>query len=64
MLRELKAQWIKAINTRMTSDRITATKIKRDKPFIKLVDATWKNTLRKKGISHQEWLFHQEVFSG
>jgi exonuclease III len=46
------------------SHRITATKIKRDKNFTRLVNATWKKTLEKQGIPHQDWLQRREVFSG
>jgi hypothetical protein len=37
---EVNARWLKIINDRLTSDRITATKIKRDQKFTRLVNAT------------------------
>ena len=62
--REINARWIKKINERLTTDRITATKIKRDEKFTRLIDATWKEALRKQGIQHENWIQRKEVFSG
>ncbi len=61
---QIKARWIKAINNRLTTDRIMATKIKRDLTFSKLVNGTWKATLKRRNIPHQNWLHRLEVFSG
>lgn len=61
---EVNARWLKAINDRLTSDRIIATKIKRDKNYTRLISATWKKLLENRGIPHQNWLQHREVFSG
>jgi hypothetical protein len=61
---EINARWKRVINDRLTTDRITATKIKRDRTFTKLVNATWKKTLEKQGIPHHNWLQRREVFSG
>jgi hypothetical protein len=38
-----------AINTRLTNDRITAIKIKRDKKFSMIVSHTWDPILRQHG---------------
>ena len=57
-------RWTNKINERLTIDRITTTKIKRDPNFTKLTNATWKDALRKQGIQHENWTHHQEVFSG
>jgi hypothetical protein len=48
---EVNTRWKRIINDRLTTDRITATKIERDKNFTKLpvVDATWKQTLEQQG---------------
>jgi hypothetical protein len=35
-------------------DRITATKIRREKEFTQLVDATWEKAIIKAGIPHQK----------
>ncbi len=61
---EINARWLKIINDRLTVDRITATKIKRDKKHTNLVNAAWEKTLETRGILHQNWLQHREVFSG
>jgi hypothetical protein len=61
---EVSARWIKVINDRLTSDRIIATKIKRDKKFTQLVNATWRKPLENRGIPHQNWVQRREVFSG
>ncbi len=56
--REIRAP-LKAINSRLTIDRIAAAKIKRDKTFTsstRLIDATWRKSLRRQGIPHQDWL--------
>ncbi len=60
----MEAKWLKIINDRPNTDRITATKIKIDKTNAQLVDETWKEALKKAKIPHQNWLQHQEVFSG
>ncbi|KAF8492043.1 hypothetical protein F5888DRAFT_1619410, partial [Russula emetica] len=61
---EVNARWLKIINNRLTSDRITATKIKQDKKFTSLVNATWTKLLDTRGISCHSWLHQHEVFSG
>lgn len=61
---EVNARWLKIINNKLTSDRIIATKIKRDKTFTQLVNATWKKPLENRGIPHRNWLQRREVFSG
>ena len=61
---EVKNRWKRVINDRLTIDRITATKIKRDKAFTRLVNATWTQPLKKQGIPHHNWLQRCEVFSG
>ena len=39
--REIKGRWTKAISHRISTDKIIATKIKRDPKFTSLVEATW-----------------------
>ncbi len=49
---EISARWKKRINDRLTTDRITATKIKRDLNYTQLIDETWKmETGTEKGQS-------------
>jgi hypothetical protein len=55
---EVNARWIKVINDRLTTDRITTTKIKRDETYTQLINATWKKSLNKHGIPHHNWLQH------
>ena len=61
---EISARWLKVINDRLTTDRITATKIKRDKSFTNLINTTWTKTLKTQGIPHRNWVQRREVFSG
>ena len=61
---EVNKRWLKIINNRLTTDRITATKIKRDKNFTKLINATWKKALASREIPQHNWLQTREVFSG
>ena len=61
---EISTRWKRKINDRLTTDRITATKIRRDPNYTQLIDKTWKLALRKADVQHQDWLHHQEVFSG
>ena len=62
--REIKAQWIKAINNRITTDRIIATKVKREENHINMIDQSWKRALEKAGVPHRDWIQKHEVFSG
>ena len=62
--KEIKARWLQAINTRLTDDKITATRIKRDKRFKKLVKTTWEPPLRKQGELPDDWLNNREVLVG
>src|ERR1700677_1098754 len=38
---ETEAHWLKAINRRLTEDKIVVTKIKQEKQYTKLIKATW-----------------------
>jgi hypothetical protein len=49
-IREIEARWTRKINNRLIIDRITASKIKRDRNHTRLTDATWKKTLKKQSI--------------
>jgi hypothetical protein len=61
---EIKTRWYKAINTRLTNDRITATKIKRNKKFTRTVSHTWDLILRQHGEPPYNWLYNREVLVG
>lgn len=63
-VQQIKNRWLKVINKRLTTDKITATKLKRDKGTKGLVDATWKKALRKQGKQLTNWMQNKEVFSG
>ncbi|KAH9027322.1 hypothetical protein EDB85DRAFT_1868421 [Lactarius pseudohatsudake] len=62
--REIKARWLKAINRRLTDDKITATKIKKSVPFTQLVEATWEKALKKSSSLPDRWIFDREVLVG
>ena len=61
---EIAARWKNAINTRLTSDRIIATKIKRENKFTNLVKNTWKPLLTKEGPLPHNWINNSEVLVG
>lgn len=62
--REIKARWQKALNRRLTDDKITATKIKRSVPFTQLVEATWEEALKKTSSLPDRWIHDREVLVG
>jgi len=45
--REISARWHRAINGRLTTDEVTATKIARNRKFTELIKGTWELALRK-----------------
>src|SRR6266404_2890728 len=61
---EINARWLKAINRRLTNDKIATTKIRRDKPFTNLVIATWEEVLKKHTVLPFRWLHNREVLVG
>jgi hypothetical protein len=61
---EIKSRWHQVINARLTDDRITATKIKREPKFRNLVKATWAPPLSKQGALPVNWLNNCEVLVG
>ena len=61
---EIKARWLRAINARLTNDKITATRIKREKGFTNLVVNTWEQVLNKSGDLPNYWLNNREVLVG
>ena len=62
---EVTSRWLKAINRRLTDDKITATIIrKNDTPFTQLVEATWEDALRKISDLPNEWIIDREFLVG
>ena len=61
---EIEGRWVKAINWRLTDEKITATRIKRGKKFTRLVEATWEEALKKSSDLPQGWINNCEVLVG
>ena len=57
-------RWRNVINTRLTNDKIIATKFKCKYKFTKLVIKTWETLLRKDGPLPHNWIEHCEVLVG
>jgi hypothetical protein len=63
-VREVEARWEKAINRRLSEDKITATVIKKQKQYTRLVEATWEDALRKISFLPDRWIHDREVLVG
>ena len=61
---EIRARWYRAINDRLTIDKVTATKIRRTHIFTKLVEETWELALRKTREIPANWIDGSEVLVG
>ena len=61
---EITARWYKAINRRLTDNKIAATIIKREKPFTQLVESTWEKALKKISDLPTKWIYQREVLVG
>ena len=61
---EIEKRWHRVINRRLTEDKITATKIKRDSNHIKLTNDTWEAVLTKEGELPDRWMMNREVLVG
>jgi hypothetical protein len=61
---EIRARWLRAINDRLTTDKVTATKIIRTDKFTKLVERTWEPALRKAQDIPANWITSGEVLVG
>jgi hypothetical protein len=57
-------RWRNAINTRLTSNKIIATKIKHENKFTNLVINMWKPLLMKDGPLPYNWITNCEVLVG
>jgi len=62
--REIRARWYHAINERLTIDKVTATKIKRNHEFMRTVIATWEPALKKEKEIPVNWIQRDEVLVG
>ncbi|KAF8261866.1 hypothetical protein EI94DRAFT_1460021, partial [Lactarius quietus] len=63
-IEEIKAHWLKAINSRLTDDKIIATKIRRGKVNQKLVESTWQKALQRYSTIPRNWIYNREVLVG
>ena len=61
---EIRARWLRAINDRLTTDKVTAMKIIQTDKFTKLVERTWEPALRKAQDISANWITSGEVLVG
>ncbi|KAI0302476.1 ribonuclease H-like protein, partial [Russula brevipes] len=61
---EIKTRWTRAINERLTTDKIAAIMIKRNKTYTKLIKNTWEKLLLSEGTLPNNWLHRSEVLVG
>ena len=61
---EIRARWLRTINTRLTDNKIIATKLKRNKGFTNLVVSTWEHVLKKERDLPNNWINLREVLVG
>ena len=63
-LNEIEARWFGAINTRLTQDKLMATKIKRTEQSIRQVKDTWEPILKRSLDIPNDWIYNREVLVG
>ena len=61
---EIKSKWLRAINARLTDDKIIATKVRRGKISAELVTSTWQKALQKSSNIPRDWIEDREVLVG
>ena len=61
---QIRGRWLRAINDRLTCDRIIATKIKKDKKYTNLIKNTWEPLLHKQRDLPDNWINNREVLVG
>jgi ribonuclease HI/exonuclease III len=61
---EIKNKWLRAINVRLTDDKIIATKVKRDKKSTWTVKNTWEHVLQNQMDLPPDWISRHEVLVG
>jgi RNase H len=62
--RGISMRWHRAINDRLTTDRITAYQTRRDHKYTKLMKLTWKKILKQNGTLPVNWFQNREVLVG
>jgi len=62
--RGIKTRWLRVINERLTTDRITAYQTKRNPQFTKLAKQTWKKIVKQNGTLPFNWFQNHEVLVG
>jgi hypothetical protein len=60
----ISRRWYRAINERLTTDRIIAHQVKRDHKLTKLAKLTWKKLLEQNGTLPSNWFQKREVLVG
>jgi len=63
-IREIKSRWVQAINKRLTEDKITTTKINKDKRTRSLIKRTWEPLLKRTVEINSDWIHRREVLVG
>ena len=61
---EIDQRWTRAINKRLTDDKIIATKSPKGKKYDRKVRATWEEVLRSQGALPNDWTHHSEYLVG
>jgi hypothetical protein len=60
----IQTRWLKVINARLTEDKITATKVKRDKKSLHQAKETWEPILKRSANIPHNWVHNCEVLVG
>ncbi|KAH8978485.1 hypothetical protein EDB92DRAFT_1821511 [Lactarius akahatsu] len=63
-VQEIRNRWLRAINERLTNDKIIATRIKRNGAMMMSVDSTWKAALSREWELPPNWMTDSEVLVG
>ena len=63
-VQEITARWFGVINTRLTEDKLAATKIKRNDQAISTARETWEPVLKRSLAIPNDWLHNREVLVG
>lgn len=62
--REIEARWLRAINIRLTEDKLKASKIKRDQQTLRITKNTWEPVLKRNQHLPNDWVHNREVLVG
>jgi hypothetical protein len=62
--REIRSRWLKVINTRLTEDKLIATRVKRDEKSLQRLKETWEPTLLRTANLPHNWAHIREVLVG